>query len=129
MAAFAEVSDLEDRWRPLKPDEQTRAKVLLMDSASILGAEFARCGKDVSEGPEDLLRAVSCYMVRRAMAAGTGADLTQMGVTVGQFSQQQTFANPSANLYISPDERRLLGIPRRRQRIGSVPSYGGGHEG
>lgn len=129
MGAFAQVSDLEDRWRPLSPDEQTRAKVLLMDAASVLEAEFSRMGKAVADASADLLRAVSCYMVRRVMAAGTGADLTQMGVTVGQFSQQQTFANPSANLYVSADERRLLGIPKRRQRIGSVPSYGSGHEG
>lgn len=125
MGAYAGASDLEDRWMPLSPDEQTRAKVLLMDAAEILDAECERCGRDPETVSAQLKKQVSCYTVRRVMAAGTGADVSQLGVTVGPFSQQQTFANPAANLYVSPDERRLLGIPKRRQRIGSVPSYGG----
>ena len=46
MGAYAGASDLEDRWMPLSPDEQTRAKVLLMDAAEILDAECERCGRD-----------------------------------------------------------------------------------
>lgn len=125
MAAFAEVPDLEDRWRPLSPDEQTRAKVLLMDAAGMLAAEFVRCGRDIAAAPPELLAMVSCYMVRRVMAAGTDADVSQLGVTVGPFSQQVSFANPAAAMYVSAEERRLLGIPKRRQRVGSVPSWGG----
>ena len=124
MGAFAEVSDLEDRWRPLSPDEQARAKVLLVDAAAMLEAEFERCGRDPETVSAQMKRQVSCYMVRRVMAAGTGADVSQLGITVGPFSQQQTFANPASAMYVSAEERRLLGIPKRRQRVGSVPSWG-----
>lgn len=126
MEAFAEVSDLEDRWRPLSPDEQTRAKVLLMDASALLSAEFERCGRDPDLVSAHLKRQVSCYMVRRVMASGTGADLSQVGVTAGVFSEQRTFANPSGNLYVSADERRLLGIPKRRMRIESIGPWRGG---
>lgn len=120
MGAFAEPADLEERWRPLSADESVRAKVLLMDASAMLSAEFERAGRSIDGVSEELRRMVCCYMVRRVMAAGTGADVSQLGVTVGPFSQQQTFANPAANLYISADERRMLGIPKRRQRIGSI---------
>lgn len=125
MTAFAEVSDLEDRWRPLSPDEQARANVLLMDAAAMLSAEFARCGRDAAAAPSELLAMVSCCMVRRVMAAGTDADVSQLGLTVGPFSQQVSYANPASAMYVSVEERRLLGIPKRRQRVGSVPSWGG----
>lgn len=124
MAAFAEVDDLESRWRPLSDAEKDRAAVLLEDAAAILRAELAMAGKS-DEGPHELLRLVNCSMVRRAMASSF-EDCTQATVTAGSFSQQMSFANPSGNLYITADERRVLGIQKRRMRIGSIaPRIGG----
>ncbi len=120
MAAFADTQDLEKRWRSLSDSERDRASALLEDASVILAAEFNRLGHAIEDVDEDLLKMVCCNMVRRVMASGTGAELSQLGMTVGPFSQQQTFANPAANLYMSTDERRLLGLPKRRQRIGSI---------
>ena len=126
MDPYAAPADLEERWRPLSPEEKSRAGALLADASAMLAAEFARAGIEPDEGTLGLAAMVACSMVRRAMAAGTGADVSQLGITVGQFSEQRTFANPAANLYINPDERRLLGIPKRRQRIGFLKCWGDG---
>lgn len=126
MGAFAGVSDLEARWRPLTPAEKGRAGALLDDAAAIIGAEFSRCGKPVDDADPALLAMTSCAMVRRAMASGTGADVTQQSMTAGVFSQSLTLANPTGDLYLTRDERLRLGVPRRAQRIGSVGPWGGG---
>lgn len=126
MGAFAGVSDLEARWRPLGPTEGDRAAALLADAASIIRSEFARCGRDPEEADPALLAMTSCAMVRRAMASGTGADVSQQSMTAGVFSQSVTLANPTGDLYLTRDERLRLGVPRRVQRIGSVGPWGGG---
>lgn len=118
MVAFASVSDLEGRWRPLTAGERDRADALLGDASALLRAELAMAGREV-DGREDLLRLVCCSMVRRSMAAAM-EDCTQSSITAGGFSQQVTYANPSGNLYITADERRVLGIQKHRMRIGSI---------
>lgn len=125
--AFADVPDLEAEWRPLTSKEAVRAGSLLGYASVKLRREFARVGKEVDEEDRDLmmcLRSTCCAMVRRVMASGTGADVTQMSQTAGSFNAQQTFANPSGNMYITADERRDLGIPKRRCRIGFLAPWG-----
>lgn len=107
MAAFAEVADLVARWRPLVPPEDTQAGVLLEDASAIVRAE---CPTAEAEVDPDVLKLVVCAMVKRAMLAGTGSDaVSQTAQTAGPFSQQVTYANPMGNLYLTKQERRLLG--------------------
>ena len=63
--AYATVGELESRWRPLAASEAERASVLLEDAAVIL-SEYGGAGSDV-------LRIVSCNMVRRAMTTNGDA--------------------------------------------------------
>lgn len=109
--AYADVTDLEDRWRPLSEPEQARAEVLLGDAAVRL---------DVSCPPSDpptateleARRIVSCEMVKRAMAtpggiAGMGVTSVQAGA--GPFQETQQFSNPTGDLYMTKGDRALLG--------------------
>lgn len=127
MAAYAAVGDLEKRFRSLDADERVRAEVLLEDASTALTVELARVGKEVD--PEDAIQAellsiVACNMVKRVLASGTSADISQMSETRGPFSTSISYANPSADMYIREDERRWLGIPKRRARIGFIgPSH------
>lgn len=129
MDAFASVDDLVARFRELDSDEQMHAEAKLEDATSMLAAEFARVGVVID--PENELqaanlKAVCCSMVRRAMA-NNNVDLTQSSMTAGPYTEMFTYANPSGNMYISSEERLLLGIPKRRVRIGSV-MYGCGRD-
>lgn len=119
--AYAEVSDLESRWRELTDDEAARTEVLLGDASAMLAASVTV--DDADEQQAALLKIVTCNMVQRAMS--TGGDMygvTQQSMTAVGFTQQFSYANPTGDLYITKAERRMLGIGGK---IGvAVPSYG-----
>lgn len=123
MGPFATPDDLASRWRELGDGERKRAETMLDDASAILAAEMGRCGVGIDEEDEaqaTLLGLVCCSMVRRAMANDTSADVKSASLTAGPYSQQLSFANPAGNMYVTADERRLLGIPKRKLSIGSI---------
>lgn len=104
---FAEVSDLEGRWRKLSDSEQTIAETLLTD-ASIMVRNRA---SDAKHTDADTLRMVVCEMVKRAMAgpmaAGMGVNSIQQGA--GPYQQTAQFTNPLGDLYLSKSDLKDLG--------------------
>ena len=107
--AYADVSDLEVRWRTLTDDEQARAEALLDDASAMLDAYITV--DETDEKQLNLLKIVVCNMVERAMS--TGGDMygvTQQSMTAVGFSQQFSYANPTGDLYITKAEKRMLGI-------------------
>lgn len=130
--AFASVADLELRFRKLAADEKDRASALLEDAEVILQAELKRAGKEVD--PEDesqaaALKSVCCHMAKRALANSGQADISQVSHTVGPFASSVSYANPSADIYLTDQERRTLGIPKHRQRIGFIGPWHNGEDG
>lgn len=124
--AFATPEDLEARWRMLSDSEKGRAEALLEDAAAMLHAEFAAVGKEIDETDELQkvnLKVISCSMVKRVMASGQGADITQTSMTAGSFSEQFTYANPTGDMYLTANERRILGVPKRRGHVQTVAPY------
>lgn len=108
---YATVADLEDRWRTLTSDEQSRAEVLLGDAAVRLDV---LCPPSVPPTVSELAARmiVSCEMVKRAMAtpggvAGIGVTSVQAGA--GPFQETQQFSNPTGDLYLTKSDRALLG--------------------
>lgn len=107
--AYADVSDLEVRWRTLTDDEQARAEALLDDASAMLDAYMTV--DETDENQLNLLKIVVCNMVERAMS--TGGDMygvAQQSMTAVGFSQQLSYANPTGDLYITKAEKRMLGI-------------------
>lgn len=125
--AFAEVSDIESRWRELSTDEQSRASVLIDDASAMLTALVAIDTDDDEQA--QLLKQVCCSMVIRAMSA-TEADtfgVSQSTITAGPYSQTSNYANPSGDMYLTKLEKRLLGITT--SYIGSIrPKIGHCHD-
>lgn len=125
--AFAEVSDIESRWRELSTDEQSRASVLIDDASAMLTALVAIDTDDDEQA--QLLKQVCCSMVIRAMSA-TEADAfgaSQMSMTAGPYTQSWNYANPSGDMYLTRLEKRLLGITSGY--IGSIrPKIGHCHD-
>lgn len=108
--AYAEVSDIETRWRDLSTDEEARATALIDDASAML-AELV----DIRDGDEQqlaLLKIVCCNMVIRAMSASEydAFGASQMSMTAGPYTQQFTYANPSGDMYLTKMEKRLLGV-------------------
>lgn len=113
MAAFATAADLEVRWRPLTAAEALVADARLVDASAVIRLEAPTIDDRIAADEIDaaLPRLVACEMVKRSMLSGlTGAGVAQTQQTAGPFSQSQTFANPTGNLYLTKQERRLLGV-------------------
>lgn len=120
--AFADVSDLESRWRELSTEEEARANVLLGDASAMLSALVDVDESDAQQA--DLLKVVCCNMVARSMAS-TANDMfgvSQQSMTAVGFSQTRSYSNPSGDMYLTRYEKRLLGIGGK---VGFArPSYG-----
>lgn len=94
---YATVRDLEVRWRSLTPSESERAEALL-DDAAVMLREYE--GENL-----DVMRVVSCNMVKRAMETNGDA----FGID-GQVTPSMGWAEslPAGELYVKPAERRML---------------------
>lgn len=108
--AYATVEDVEARWRDLDADEEARASVLLDDASAMLDAL-------VDVNPDDqrqlgLLKQVSCSMVIRTMLASESDayGVSRLDYGMGPFSQAATFSNPNGDLYLTGQEKEMLGV-------------------
>ncbi len=108
--AYATVPDLEARWRTLTEGEQAMASVLLDDAATYLDSLVCVLSGDSHQ--MDVLKMVSCAMVKRAMVASesNGLGIDQATATMGPFTQTAHFANPGGDFYLTAAERAQLGI-------------------
>lgn len=122
MADFATVAQLEGRWRPLSTGEQARALILLGDASAQLRVECpdidtritVQDGEALPELDPVVPERVVCDMVKRAMLAAVDQPaMANFQETAGPFSQSGTFLNPTGDLYLTKNERRLLGIGRQ----------------
>jgi hypothetical protein len=121
--AFATYTDVEARWRTLTAEERTKADALLDDAATILTGMVAVDVEDQQQAAK--LKLVSCSMVIRAMVAGASSafGVEQLDATMGPMSQTAHFANPNGDLYLTKQEKRILGVRGGKGRI-LHPAYG-----
>ena len=125
--AFADVSDIEDRWHGLTEEEAARAETLIDDASAMLAALVEYDPSDDAQAR--LLKTVTCNMVIRAMSA-TDSDAfgaSNMAMTAGPYQQSWTYANPSGDMYLTKMEKRILGITA--SYIGTIrPMMAGEHD-
>lgn len=115
--AYATKADLEARWRKLTDEEAAIAETLLEDAATTIRAEGFN-GNATDKDTAELLKMLSCKMVKRAMPQSDAPAITQGSMTVGPFSESFTYANPHGEIYLTNKEKSLLGIGAGR--IGSL---------
>ena len=127
MTAFATVQDVITLWRPLTPDEQTRAAALLNVVSDRLRQESYNRNKDLDQMIEadtsgvlaETAKSVTVDMVARSLATPTTGDLAPLS----QYSQSAlgytfsgTFLSGGGGIFIKKAELEALGILR--------PKYG-----
>ena len=125
--AFAEVSDIEARWRSLSDDEKSRAGVLIEDASAMLSALVDVDANDQQQA--ELLNTVCCNMVIRAMAQSNmdTFGVSQSAITAGPYTQSFSYSNPSGDMYLTKLEKKLLGVSIGY--IGSIrPMMAGEHD-
>ncbi|MCI1984077.1 MAG: phage Gp19/Gp15/Gp42 family protein [Bifidobacteriaceae bacterium] len=107
-AAFAQVSDLADRWHALTDAETTKAKVLLEDASQKLRDDYPDA---VAAASPMTLKRIVCAMVKRAMTVGDDmAGISQHSETDGPFNASFTYSNPDGDLYLTKSEKKSLGV-------------------
>ncbi len=120
MEPFATVEDLETRWRPLTEDERTVAETTLLDATAFISSELAR--SHVYVNPDDEVQnqnlvAVTCAVTKRSLLMAFDSGNTLTGVSKYQeqadvWNASVTLANPMGDMYLTAQEKRLLGIGR-----------------
>ena len=122
--SYATYTDIEARWHPLSEQERERADVLIQDASAILDALVT---PDDTDSKAELMCAVCCNMVIRAMSAADSYGVSQESMTAGPYTQQWTYSNPSGDMYLTKLEKRLLGITSGY--IGSIQAKVDGYYG
>lgn len=112
MVAYATTEDVGNGFREMSKSEEEKCEYLLDEASAIIKAYC----KDTDAIDDDLLKIVSCRMVRRVL--GDGKDMVNfpVGSTQGSmsalgYSQSFTINNGSVGeLYLSKIEKKMLGI-------------------
>lgn len=111
MTPFATTGDLAARWRPLTPDETSRAEVLIDDASRMIRRLYPDIDDRISAGVimlEDIVPIV-CAMVKRVMLGGNIDGVESRSQTVGPFAVSDKFSNPMGNMYLTAEEKDILG--------------------
>lgn len=132
---FAIPSDIEDRWRPLTPEETARAETLLSDASADIRlaapgiddriAAYAEDPRPTNSLDPDIPLAIACAMVKRVLLGGDATDgVNQASVTTGPFANSYTYSNPTGNLYLTKAERRKIGAIGKAGYVDMAPDMG-----
>lgn len=120
--AFATYEDLLERWSVGDPPDRGKAEALLLDASVYILARLPGHMWDAADPVMAAnLEAVTCAMVTRAIAslqASAGYGVSQYSITASPYTESRSFQNPTGDLYLRADEKRLLGIGA--QRVGGL---------
>ncbi|MFD4932344.1 hypothetical protein ACFWMS_26340 [Peribacillus butanolivorans] len=107
MTDFADVSDVENGWRPLTAAEK-------LDAVSKIGAVtrwIRKRRRDLADDDPDA-KYVVVDVVRFAVATGKHVGQTSFSRTVGGVTRSGTFVDPGGSLVITDFHRELLEISK-----------------
>lgn len=129
MEAFATVEDMNELFRPLKPEELERAKALLPIVSDSLREEAYKVNKNLDKMIEvrptylSVVKSVVVDVVARTIMTSTEQEpMTQTSESALGYSFSGTFLVPGGGLFIKNSELSRLGL--RRQRYGVIDFYG-----
>lgn len=108
--AFAQLSDVEARWRPLTSEENLVASTLLADASDMIRERWSDVDSRVTSGAlmASSLTRIVALMVKRAMQNPSADGVSQFSQAAGVFSQSATYANPDGSLFLRAADIALL---------------------
>lgn len=128
-ASYATVADLAALWRPMTPEEETRAQRLLEVVSASLRVEAEKEGRNlddmIAQNPDlaTVAQSVTVDVTARALMTSTSAEpASQFSQTAGPYTVSGTYLVPGGGIFIKKAELSRLGL--RRQRYGMVDIYG-----
>lgn len=122
---FATIVDIEELFRPLSADEETRAEKLLEVVSDSLRYEADKVGKDLDKMLEEkpflqsVAKSVTVDVVARTLNTSTTSEpMSQMSQSAMGYSVSGTYLVPGGGLFIKKSELSRLGL--RKQRMGVI---------
>lgn len=113
---FATVDELKARWPDFPVGAEPHAETLLEDASQFI-LDVCPSAADASESTR---RRVVCSVVRRSMQSDQNdmGGMSNMSMTSGPFSVQQTAANPNGDFFLTKQEKFALGGGGRQKAFG-----------
>lgn len=109
--AYATIEELQRSWRTFADYEVEHVEQALEDVAVFLDAQLACSGRTSADVGKDVLRIVSCSVVRRSMGELDAADAdSQWSELVEPAAVNVTPAVRHSDFYLTQWERRMLGV-------------------
>lgn len=102
---FAEVTDIENTWRPLTTAEKAWAALMLAAAERWIRGQRP----DIADG-DPAAKLVSIAVVKNTLLPGENAGFLSFSRTLGPRSRSGTLANPDAALTWLPWMKEQLGI-------------------
>lgn len=128
MEMLATINDIITLWRPLTPDETSRAEALLEVVSDSLRIEAKKVGKDLDEmissdeALSNVAKSVTVDVVARALMTSTDREpVSQESQSALGYSWSGTYLVPGGGIFIKNSELSRLGL--RRQRYGVIDFY------
>lgn len=125
---FATITDLNQLWRKMDPEEEERAEALLPIVSDSLREEAYKVGKDldqmIAERPSlsSVAKSVTVDVVARTLnTSTTGEPMSQESQSALGYTWSGTFLTPGGGLFIKKSELARLGL--KRQQIGVMDFY------
>lgn len=128
LAPFATIDDLEELWRPLKPDETDRTSALLVVVSDSLREEAHKVGVDLDAMVvfrptyATVVKSVTVDVVARTLMTSTNQEpMTQYSQGALGYTVSGSYLVPGGGLFIKNAELSRLGL--KRQRYGVIEPY------
>ena len=106
---FATVEDLRARWTMMPSTVSEDSVQAQLDDA---GVRLVTLFPQIPEQPEgrlaDVLRMVTCAMVRRALLPAEIEGVDSLTDTQGPFSTTMKYRNPTGDVFITRQERDMI---------------------
>lgn len=115
---FATSTDVENRWRELTISERDLADTLAEDASRRVRRRWKTIDARIAAGALDSedVRMVVAGVVKRAMLNSASEGVSSKTDSGGVYSQSVTYVNPSANLYFTEEDARVLNPNPHRVR-------------
>lgn len=137
MTAFATIQDVITLFRPLTPEETTRATALLDVVSSRLRQEAFNnrrnldrmIAEDTTGSLADTARSVTVDIVARTLMTPTSGELgplSQYSQSGQGYTFSGTFVSGGGGIFIKKSELEILGL--KRPRYGMIDLMGGGND-
>lgn len=133
---YATIEDIENLFRSLDPDEESKAYNLLEIVSDSLRYEAIKVGKDLDRMIEktpllaNIAKSVTVDVVARALMTSTNQEpTTQYSQSALGYSVSGTFLVPGGGLFIKKSELARLGIRSQSMKLIQLYDYDQGNTG